>query len=202
MIKFKRSILFMIAFIISMMLLGCGNINLKSFTVINENGYGTVKLQILYDNFISSKLGNDIIDHKWAKENGYNFNKYLKNNINVEEITYNFKSIEDLQQKINSSGLATMAYLKRSGIGETTCNINLKVNKQSIDKLIKDKTNNDEIIYNYIKNIKFINEVKVPGKVIKSNATANTDENIKEWTYKLSQIDGDTNLLISYKSKK
>lgn len=202
MIKFKRSILFMIALIISMMLLGCGNINLKSFTVINENGYGTVKLQILYDNFISSKLGNDIIDHKWAKENGYNFNKYLKNNINVEEITYNFKSIEDLQQKINSSGLATMTYLKRSGIGETTCNINLKVNKQSIDKLIKDKTNNDEIIYNYIKNIKFINEVKVPGKVIKSNATANTDENIKEWTYKLSQIDGDTNLLISYKSKK
>ncbi|OOM09128.1 hypothetical protein [Clostridium saccharobutylicum] len=202
MIKFKRSILFMIALIISMMLLGCGNINLKSFTVINENGYGTVKLQILYDNFISSKLGNDIIDHKWAKENGYNFNKYLKNNINVEEITYNFKSIEDLQQKINSSGLATMTYLKRSGIGETTYNINLKVNKQSIDKLIKDKTNNDEIIYNYIKNIKFINEVKVPGKVIKSNATANTDENIKEWTYKLSQIDGDTNLLISYKAKK
>lgn len=202
MIKFKRAILFMIALIISIMLLGCGNINLKSFTVINENGYGTVKLQILYDNFISSKLGNDIIDHKWAKENDYKFNKYLENNINVEEITYNFKSIEDLQQKINSSGLATMTYLKRSGIGETTYNINLKVNKQSIDKLIKDKTNNDEIIYNYIKNIKFINEVKVPGKVIKSNATVNVDENIKEWTYKLSQINGDTNLLISYKAKK
>lgn len=202
MIKFKRAILFMIALIISIMLLGCGNINLKSFTVINENGYGTVKLQILYDNFISSKLGNDIIDHKWAKENDYKFNKYLENNINVEEITYNFKSIEDLQQKINSSGLATMTYLKRSGIGETTYNINLKVNKQSIDKLIKDKTNNDEIIYNYIKNIKFTNEVKVPGKVIKSNATGNVDENIKEWTYKLSQINGDTNLLISYKAKK
>lgn len=136
-----------------------------------------------------------------GQRNGYSFNRYLKNNINVEEITYNFKSIEDLQQKINSSGLATMTYLKRSGIGETTYNINLKVNKQSIDKLIKDKTNNDEIIYNYIKNIKFINEVKVPGEVIKSNAAGNIDENIKEWTYKLSQIDGDTNLLISYKTK-
>lgn len=44
MIKFKRLILFMIVFIIFMMLLGCGNINFKSFIVINENGYGMVKL--------------------------------------------------------------------------------------------------------------------------------------------------------------
>lgn len=206
MTKSKRIIIYIIILILSTILLGCGDINLNSSTVINENGSGSIKLQILYDNFISSMLKNDIIDHKWAEENGYLVNKYSKNNMNVEEITYEFGDIKELEQKINSSGLATMTYSKKIGMGENTYTIDLKFNKAPIDKLVNDKTDTettatDEKIYNYIKNIEFTNEVKVPGKIVKSNAIGDINENTKEWTYKLSQIDENTHISFSYKMK-
>jgi hypothetical protein len=108
MIKVKRIIIYIIILMISTLLFGCADIDLKTSTVINENESGSVKLQIIYDDFIYSKLKKDIIDHEWAKKNGYLFNKYLKNNMDIEEITYEFNNIKELEQKINSSGLATM----------------------------------------------------------------------------------------------
>ena len=195
MIKVKRIIIYIIILMISTLLFGCADIDLKSSTVINENESGSVKLQIIYDDFIYAKLKKDIIDHEWAKKNGYLFNKYLKNNMNIEEITYEFKNIKELEQKINSSGLATITYSKRISMGENICNIDLKFNKSAIDNLIKATTNNDEKIYNYIKNVKFTNKVKVSRNIVKSNATVDIDENTKEWTYELSQIDDDTAML-------
>ena len=196
MIKVKRIIIYIIILMISTLLFGCADIDLKSSTVINENESGSVKLQIIYDDFIYSKLKKDIIDHEWAEKNGYLFNKYLKNNMNIEEITYEFKNIKELEQKINSSGLATMTYSKRIRMGENICTIDLKFNKSAIDNLIKATTNNDEKIYNYIKNVKFTNKVKVSRNIVKSNATVDIDENTKEWTYELSQIDDDTAMLL------
>ena len=206
MIKSKRIIIVILILMISTILFGCGDINLKSSTVINENGSGSVKLQILYDNFISSVLKKGIIDQEWAKENGYLFNKYSNNNINIEEITYDFNDFKELEQKINSNGLATMTYSSKIGMEENTYTVDLKFNKSLIDKLIKDKTDaktteTDEAIYNYIQNIEFSNEVKMPGNIVKSNAAGDIDENTIEWTYKLSQIDENTNTLFSYQVK-
>jgi uncharacterized protein YwqG len=195
MIKVKRIMIYIIILMISTLLFGCADIHLKSSTVINENESGSVKLQIIYDDFISSKLKEDIIDLEWAKENGYLFNRYLKDNMNVEEITYEFKNIKELEQKISSSGLATMTYSKKILMGENIFTIDLKFNKSAIDNLIKTNTNNDEKIYNYIKNVKFTNKVNVFGNIVKSNATVDIDESTKEWTYKLSQIDNDTAML-------
>jgi len=206
MLKSKRIIIFILILMLSITLLGCGNINLKSSTVINENGSGSLKLQILYDNFISSVLKKSIIDQEWAKENGYLFNKYSKNNMNVEEITYDFNDFKELEQKINFNGLATMTYSKKIEMEENTYTVDFKFNKSLIDQLIKDKTDTKttetgEGIYNYIQNIEFSNEVKIPGNIVKSNATGDIDENTKEWTYKLIQIDENTTILFSYQVK-
>ena len=51
MIKLKRIIIFILILTLSTILFGCGDTNLKSSTVINENGSGSIKLQIIYDNF-------------------------------------------------------------------------------------------------------------------------------------------------------
>jgi hypothetical protein len=197
MVKFKKIIRYVLILMLLGVLFGCADIDLKSSTVINQNESGTVKLQIIYDDFISSKLKEDITDHKWAKENGYSFNKYVKKNTHVEEITYEFKNIKELEQKINSSGLATMTYSKRINNGENIYSIDVKFNKSAINNLIKNNTDDDKI-FDYIKNLKFTNEVKVPGNILKSNAIGESDENTKEWTYKLSQIDDDTTMVLSY----
>ena len=203
MIKSKRIIIFILILMLSTILLGCGDINLKSVTMINENGSGSIKLQILYDNVISSVIKKGIIEQEWAKENGYLFNKYSNNNMNFEEITYEFNDFKELEQKINLNGLATMTYSPKIGIEENTYTVDLKFNKSLIDKLIKDKTytkttDSNEAIYNYIENIKFSNEIKMPGNIVKSNATGDIDESTKEWTYKLNQIDENTTVLFSY----
>ncbi len=65
--------------------------------------------------------------HEWAKENGYNFNKYFKDNMNIEEITYEFKDIKELEEKINSSGLATMTDLKRTKGKDDVYTIDVKL---------------------------------------------------------------------------
>lgn len=199
--KMKRTIFNSLILILGIMLLGCRDIDLRSSTVINENGAGIVRLQVVYDDFISTKLKNDVIDHEWAKENGYKFNKYFKDNMNIEEITYEFKDIKELEEKINSSGLATMTDLKRTKGKDDVYTIDVKFNKSAIDNLIKNNTD-DEKIYSYIKNIKFINEVEVPGNIIGCNAEEDVDENTRVWNYKLSQIDDDTKLDLAYKIKK
>jgi len=198
--KMKRAIFNSLILILGIILLGCRDIDLRSSTVINENGSGVVKLQVVYDDFISTKLKNDVIDHEWAKENGYNFNKYFENNMNIEEITYEFKDIKELEEKINSSGLATMTNLKRRKGKEDIYTIDVKFNKSAIDNLIQNNTN-DEKVYNYIKNIKFINEVEVPGNIIGCNAEEDADENTRVWTYKMSEIDDNTRVDLSYRIK-
>ncbi|MDR3593590.1 hypothetical protein [Clostridium sp.] len=199
MIKLKRTIIYIIILTLSIMLFGCGDVYLNSLTAIDDNESGSVKLQIIYDDIIGSKLKKDIFDHKWVNENGYIFNKYSQGNMNVEEITYSFKNIKELEEKINSSGLATMTYSKKAQMREKINSIQLNFNKSNIDNLIKNSTGNDEKIYNYINNIKIHNEVKVPGKIVKSNTSVEVNENTRKWTYKLSQIDNNTSMSFSYR---
>jgi hypothetical protein len=199
MVKLKRTIIYIIILTLSIMLFGCGDVYLNSLTAIDDNESGSVKLQIIYDDIIGSKLKKDIFDHKWVNENGYIFNKYSQGNMNVEEITYSFKNIKELEEKINSSGLATMTYSKKAQMREKINSIQLNFNKSNIDNLIKNSTGNDEKIYNYINNIKIHNEVKVPGKIVKSNTSVEINENTRKWTYKLSQIDNNTSMSFSYR---
>ncbi|WP_297418028.1 hypothetical protein [Clostridium sp.] len=199
MINAKRIIKYIFIFILFIMLFGCGDIDLKSSTMINTDESGTVKLQIIYDDFIASKLQGDIINHKWAHDNGYLFNKYSKANMTIEEITYEFKNIKELEQIINSSGLAKMTYSKRVQVMENIYDIELRFNKSAIDRLIKSNINNDEKIYNYISNIKFRNEVTVPRSIVNSKTLGDINKNTEEWTYKLNQIDNSTTISLSYK---
>ena len=120
-------------------------------------------------------------------------------NINVEEIVYKFNNIDELEEKINSSGLATMTHSKDSQMREKIHTIELKFNRTAIDNLIMNNINNDENLYNYICNIRLNNEVKVPGTIIKSNPSVNINENTNEWIYKLNQIDNNTYISLSYK---
>lgn len=198
MIKMKRIIKCIAILIISIMLFGCGEVELKSSTVIDGNESGSVKLQIVYDDFIASKLNRDIFDLVWAEESGYEFNKYVMGNMNVEEIVYEFSNINELEEKINSSGLALMTHSKDSQMREKIHTIELIFNRSAIDNLIMSNINNDESLYNYICNISLNNEVKVPGKIIKSNPSVSINENTNEWRYKLSQIDNNTHIHISY----
>lgn len=198
MIKVKRAIVYIFILILSISLYGCGDVYLKSSTVIDENESGSVKLQIAYDNFIASKLKNDIFDHKWIVENGYIFDKYVKGNMTIEEITYPFDNIKELEEKINSSGLATITYSKRAQMREKINTIQLNFHKSNIDNLIKNNTGNDEQIYNYISNVKIHSEVKIPGKIVKANTSGDINENTRKWTFKLGQIDNNTYMIFSY----
>lgn len=199
--KIKGIIKYVIILTLSIILCGCMGVDLKSHTIINENESGSIKLQVTYDDIIALKLNRDVVDHKWAKDNGYVFNKYKSGNETIEEIIYSFGNIRELEEKINSSGLATMTDLKRARGKDDVYTIDVKFNKSAIDNLIKNNTD-DQKVYSYIKNIKFINEVEVPGNVIGCNAEEDVDENTRVWNYKLSQIDDDTKLDLAYKIKK
>ncbi|OPJ58118.1 hypothetical protein [Clostridium chromiireducens] len=197
--KVKKIIKSITILIILVILFGCGDVRLKSSTVIDENESGSVKLQIVYDEFIASKLNKYIFDLDWAEESGYEFNRYVIGDMNVEEIVYKFNNINELEEKINSSGLATMTHSKDSQMREKIYTIELKFNRTAIDNLIMNNINNDENLYSYICNIRLNNEVKVPGIIIKSNPYVNINKNTNEWIYKLSQIDNNTYISLSYK---
>lgn len=197
--KIKGIIKYVIILTLSIILCGCMGVDLKSHTIINENESGSIKLQVTYDDIIALKLNRDVVDHKWAKDNGYVFNKYKSGNETIEEIIYSFKNIKELEEKINSSGLAAMTYSRKLQNGEKVCVIKLVFNKSNIDNLIKNNIGEDEKTYNYINNLKICNEVNVPGPILISNATGNINENTKKWTFKLSQIDNNSVILFSYK---
>ncbi len=199
--KMKGTIKYVIILTLSIILCGCMGVELNSHTIINENESGSIKLQVAYDNIIASKLSRDVVDHKWARENGYFFNKYKDGNTTIEELVYPFKNVKELEEKINSSGLAAMTYTTKLQNGEKVCAIKLAFNKSNIDKLIKNNIGNDEKIYNYINNLKICNEVSVPGQILISNASENINESTRKWTYKLNQIDDNTVVLFSYKFK-
>lgn len=199
--KIKSIIKYVVILTLSIILSGCVGVDLKSHTIINENESGSIKLQVTYDDIIASKLNRDVVDHKWARENGYIFNKYREGNDTIEEIIYSFKNVKDLEEKINSSGLATMTYATELQNGEKLYAIKLIFNKSNIDNLIKNNVGNDEKLYSYINNLKICNEVSVPGQILKANTLGSISGNTGKWSYKLSQIDDNTFMLFSYKFK-
>lgn len=206
MTKFRKISLTILIISISLIFIGCGTINLKTNTNINANGSGNAKFQIAYDDVVYSILNRDIFNQQWAQEKGFEFSKYSKDNMNVEEITYNFNSLKDLREKINSTKVVTMEYSENLGLNKKISNINFKFNKELIDDLIKQNINTsdkekEQRMYSYIQDVKLSNDIQAPGTVLSSNSTETVDTLTKEWNYKISQIDENTAVTISYSVK-
>lgn len=210
--KNKIILIYFLIGIISLSLYGCGSINLNANTQINENESGKVQFQVIYDDFIASlleenKITSDIVDVDKLKEKGIAFNNYSKNDMHIEEFSYEFKNLNQLEQQFNESKIATMTHSKKKGITKNTYTINLKCNTSIINELNKDKTlenetnTTDDKAYSYLKNIEFSNYISLPGTVTKTNSTSELNSNTKIWTYKLGQIDENTNIEIVYQIK-
>lgn len=201
--KYKKILIIIMLLVISIIFIGCGDIRLNTSTTINDNESGKATFYISYDNIVYSNLNGDIFNTQWAKDNGFIFNKYNKNNMNVEELSYKFNNLKELQNKINSTSVLNMSYKTKMGLNKKTYYINLKFNKDIMDDLIKENiTSEDEQknaeIYNYINEVILLNSITVPGQLIDSNCSEPIDENTGVWSYKLSQIDENTEINIVY----
>lgn len=205
--KSKRISLIICSFILCTLLFGCGEVRLKSQSEINSNGSGVLKIKIEYDNNVASSFENGIIDKDYIEQNGLTLDKYSKDNMNIEELTYNFGNLKELERKINSSKFATMVYSKKIGIINNVNNITLKFNQpiiehQEIKKYYLDENNQTNTeTYKYIKNMQFTNLIRLPGVILDSNATEEIDSNTKVWNYRLIQIDENTEIKATYQTK-
>lgn len=193
-------------FICTFMLIGCGTIEINTSTNISENESGTMVFQIRYDDSVSNYINGTIFNQEWASNNGFSFNNYVKDNYNVEEVKYKFNNLKELEDKINSTKLIDLNFNKKLGFGKETYNINIKFDKTLINDIVKKGINTgneekDNRIYSYIQDMKITNYITVPGTYIDSNSSESFNSNSKSWTYKLSQLDENTNINISYSIK-
>lgn len=201
--KYKKILTLIMIMLFSLIFIGCGEIKLNTSTTINDNESGKAIFYISYDDYIRSSLNRNIFNTQWVKDNGFDLNKYNKNNMNIEELSYKFNNLKELQNKINSTNVINMSYETKLGLNKKTYYINLKFNKDIMDDLIKQNINtenkqNNNQTYNYIENLVLSNLISVPGHMIDSNCSEVINENTGMWNYKLSQIDKNTELKISY----
>ncbi len=205
MYKYKKIWILIISLFFGLIFIGCGKAKVNTSTAmnINEDGSGNAVFYISYDDVVHSTLNRDIFDAKWAEDNGFIFKKYNKDSMNVEEVSYEFDDLKDIQDKINSTKVLNMSYDTKLGFDKKTYFINLKFDKDAIDELIKKNLNSESDkknteIYDYIKDVTLSNSITVPGDFIESNCSKLIDENKGIWNYKLSQIDDDTEIRIVY----
>lgn len=76
---------------------------IKSQTKFNKNGSGTISLKIRYSGLIASQLDKNEIFNKDLGE----VKKYVEGNNHIEELTFDFKDINELNDKFanNINGL-------------------------------------------------------------------------------------------------
>ena len=173
---------------------------------INDDESGDAAFYISYDDTVHSILKRDIFDAGWSEDNGFLLKKYNKDNMSVEELSYEFNDLKELQDKINFTKIMNMTYETKLGLDRKTYFINMKFDTKAIDELLKknliskdDRENNE--IYDYIKDVTLSSSITVPEKLIESNCTKSTDKNTGVWSYKISQIDENTEIKIIYSVK-
>lgn len=203
MCKYKNISILIIPLFLSLIFIGCGQIKLNTSTTINGDESGKAAFYISYDDAMHSTLNRDIFNAQWAKDNGFILNKYNKDSMNVEELSYKFNNLKEIQDKINYTNVLNMSYETKLGLNTKTYYINLKFNKDIIDDLTKktlnsgsDKKNTE--IYNYIQDVTLSNSITVPGQLIESNCSETINENTGIWNYKFSQINKNTEIKIVY----
>ncbi|WP_104675520.1 hypothetical protein [Clostridium butyricum] len=123
--------------------------------------------------------------------------------MNIEEVSYKFSNLQELTDKMNSINILTMSYDAKLGLIKKTYFIKLKFNKDVIDDLIKEhiKTGNEEKdsnVYNYIQDVNLTNSITVPDLMDDSNYADSIEKNTGIWSYKLSQIDENTEINLVY----
>lgn len=204
MYRCKKIISLLFIVFICIYFMGCADIWVSSNTLIKSDNSGRISLLVKYDDLISKYTNGSVFNTDWAKENGYKIRKYADNDYNVEELSYDFKNLEDLESKINSTGLITISHIDRLGLMKKTYDFNIKFNKANIDELLRGMINTgdqsqDKYILKQLESLTIKNDIEYPKSKLASNS-ATVINGIDQWNYKLSQLDENTNINFSYSS--
>ncbi|MDO5517037.1 MAG: hypothetical protein Q4F66_05740 [Clostridium sp.] len=185
------SLLFIIC--MSLLLMGCRKIDVRSETIINNDESGQIDLYIKYDDILAQYIKGSIFNCEWAENNGYVVRKHTEGSNIVEELVYKFKNIKELEDKMNSSGLVELSHTDKMESNKRTYNFNLVCNKANIEALLSksihtgDETK-DKYVLNYLENITIHNDIKYRTLKVKASSGVMVNR-IDKLDYKLSQLD-------------
>lgn len=199
----KKIRMLILCLILSLLLVGCGVVDLTTITQINEDGSGYIMGKIKYDKFASKFLNPIFEGNKRLEEEGFNIKQYEENDMDVIEYKYalyNFKIVSkkaEIYKYININEKFTPGILKNK------ITLEIKVNKNILKDSIAHITKKDYKVLTpsmlaFISNINYENQVKVPGKILETNGTITRDNNVAKWNYKLNEIDNGTIMTITY----
>lgn len=198
MFKGKRIVMMLFIICISLFLIGCKRIDVRSETIINDDESGQIDLYVKYDDLLAHYIKGNIFNLDWAEQNGYSVRKHTEGNSTVEELIYEFNNFDELENKMNSSGLIILSHTDNMECNKRTYNFNLVCNKSNIEALITrsihtgDETK-DKYVLNYLENIPIHNDVKYHDTKVKSNSSC-VKNKIDPWNCKLSQFDENTDI--------
>ena len=123
MLKCKRIILLLFIIIcIPLFIIGCRRIDVRSETIINDDESGQIDLYVKYDDMLADYIKGNIFNLDWAEENGYVVKKHTEGNNTIEELLYEFNNLEELENKMNSSGLINLSHTHKQKLNKKTYN--------------------------------------------------------------------------------
>lgn len=197
----KNKFLILVYITISMMLVGCGKINLTTITEINKDGSGYVMGKMKYDN-ISGKVLNPILEKNIrGEEEGFKIKKYKEDNMEVIEYKYSLYDFKTVSKEDLTKYISIHKSIK-PGVLKNKVYLDIKVNKDILKEIISHATDKQykvitPSLINFIKDINYENQMKVPGKIVESNAMT-IDNDVAKWNYKLNEIKSGTTMSIVY----
>ena len=199
MLKCKRIILLLFIIIcIPLFIIGCRRIDVRSETIINDDESGQIDLYVKYDNMLADYIKGNILNLDWAEENGYVVKKHTEGNNTVEELLYEFNNLEELENKMNSSGLINLSHTHKQKLNKKTYNFNLVVNKSNIEGLLSKSIHTgdeskDKYVLNYLENIVIHNDIKYQDSKVRLNS-ATVKSKVDVLNCKLSQLEDGMNI--------
>lgn len=190
------------------LLSGCGKLNLQSYTEVSPSGSGDFSFQFVYDDVIAGQCKNGFLTDKKNIPKEDLVRKYKKGTDKIEEYKVHFKSIDELNRKTAAEQDDFAVKIKENkGITKTTYTYEMNFKKpinsdsfrayltgqDSVAAMNQDKNS----IETFLKEVSFINAVKLPGKIISTNAPE-TKDNYVVWNYYLNQITPETVMTATY----
>lgn len=199
MLKCKRIILLLFIIIcIPLFIIGCRRIDVRSETIINDDESGQIDLYVKYDDMLADYIKGNIFNLDWAEENGYVVKKHTEGNNTVEELLYEFNNLEELENKMNSSGLINLSHTHKQKLNKKTYNFKLVVNKSNIEELLSKSIHTgdeskDKYVLNYLENIVIHNDIKYHDSKVRLNS-ATVKSKVDVLNCKLSQLEDGMNI--------
>lgn len=194
---------------ILILLTGCGKLDMKSYTQVNDKGNGEFSFKVIYDNSIAERIQGTILENRKGLTKEEAVRKYMNEDKNVEEYKVQFKSLSELNKKLGTPEEDVQVTIKENkSLTKTLYTYEMKFNKllnsaTLSEKLLKSETvattSNYEktAIDDFIKKAVFTNAVNLPGKIVSNNAVENQG-NTLIWSYYLGQITPDTIMTATY----